>query len=128
MMKTLTPPLPNDLAGEIAELKDRLDEAERARLTPADQKAARIRKRLEDKQLELAQIEANEATAIAENQRQMALAALEGIERDIQMEKSRLDTMKAQYAQLPPQIQAGEWRFGQLLRARAEARKQLEVR
>jgi len=90
--------------------------------------AAGVRSQLENKKSELSGIEAAEAAAAAEHRHQQELDALQKIEADIQVAKAALDCLKARYAQLPLQIQAAEWRFGQLLRGCNEARKQLGLR
>lgn len=80
---------------------------------------------LESKKLELVAIEKAEADAAAIHQHDQSVLSLREIENDCQTAKATLDALKAQYAQLPSQIQAAEWRFGQLLWGRNEARKQL---
>jgi hypothetical protein len=117
----------NDLAGQIAELQVQLDEAERARVNPADVKAARVRAQLAEKQRELKAVAEIESQAVAQHQRKQELLALEEIENDCRAAKATLDTLKSEQAQLPDRIRLAEFNFSQLLRACAEARRSLGV-
>jgi hypothetical protein len=118
-----------DVALEVERLKEQLRAAEQAsnasHKTSADVSADQIRQRLADKERELVAAQAAESQAADEQQHAQALLALEEIENDCRTTKAQLDSLRAEQGTFAKRIFDAEFRHSQMLRVRAEARKQL---
>jgi hypothetical protein len=123
------PATSSDLHTELEELRSQLVQAEQAatasRKTAHDQAADAIREQVQAKESELAIIGELESRAADEQRHTQALAALQEIENDCQNAKAQLDALRTEQGTLAKRVFDAEFRHSQMLRVRAEARKQL---
>jgi len=111
------------LSGEVARLRQRLAEAERAAADPRAAQVETLRAELCERQAWLVAIEEAEADA---HRRQQAEAELTEANQEVAFTKSEIVRLRAEYSALPALIQRAEFAFGQALKAASVAKQNLE--
>ena len=119
----------NDIAAEVRQLETELANAQRSveasRLTDADKHANALRKRLEAKRSELAQVEKAESEAAAQRTHQQRLIALDKLASDESRAKSEILRLQREIAVLPGRLQLAQQRHAQLLKTKAALKQEL---